>query len=315
MPLCCKCSYIIKYMKSQQELDLLEIELNTELDKCKNIVDREKAEGYVADPEDFNKRGELYKIAFDIAPNARREDIEYLFKWIQPQAGEKAIDVAAGTGMFSIPLAQITQNRLYAVDPSDVQLKNLDRKKGGLNIVSIVSSLSESAAVELMKEDIGNIDFITSYGGIHHILDKEEGGILINKQKEMFKNANIMLKKGGRFVAGDVGNNTDLSRHFEGSVKTHCLTGHHEKWLSTERLENELLKDTDLVIEKVEQIPVKWHFNSERELALYMKGLHAYHMSNEEVLKDLNTYLQYTVSEDGTVILNWPMFFFHLVKN
>lgn len=301
-------------MTPQEKLDILEIELNSELKKCQKIVEKEKTQGQILDPEDFNKRGELYKIAFDIAPDARREDIEYLFKWINPQVGEKAIDVAAGTGMFSIPLARITQSRLYAVDPSVVQLNNLNKKKGDLDIVTVVSGLSEDTAVETMRDNIGNIDFIKSYGGIHHILDKEENGIIINKQKDMFKNANIMLKKGGRFVAGDVGDNTDLSRHFEGSVKSHCLTGHHEKWLSKERFENELLVDTDLVIEKIEHIPVKWHFDSEREMALYMKGLHAYNMSDKEVLEDLNTYLGYTVTETGETVLNWPMLFFHLIK-
>ena len=297
-----------------ERLDRVEIKLNEELKKCREIVEKEKESGVTADSEDFNKRGELYKLAFDVAPEARRQDIEYLFDWIQPEKGEKAIDVAAGTGMFSIPLAKITEARLYAVDPSAVQLNNLDKKKGELDIVPVVGSLSEQSAVEAMNEDVGNIDIITSYGGIHHILDREVEGVMMNKQREMFKNAGIMLKKGGRFVAGDVGGGSDLARHFEGSVKQHCLTGHTEKWLTKERLEGELLEGTGLSLVRVEDVNVKWLFNTERELALFMKGLHAYDMTDEEVLEDLKAYLGYE-KQGLQFALNWPMLFFHLKKN
>jgi len=277
------------------------------------LVEKEKRERILADSEDFNKRGELYKLAFDVAPEARRQDIEQLFGWIKPQKGERAIDVAAGTGMFSIPLAKLTEARLYAVDPSTVQLNNLNKKKGELDIVTVVGSLSEQSAVEAMKEDEGNIDIITSYGGIHHILDKEENGVIVNKQKEMFRNADKMLKSGGRFIAGDVGADTALSRHFEGSVKQHCLTGHTEKWLSKERLEGELLEGTNLSLIRVEYVDVKWLFDTERQMALFMKGLHAYDMTDAEVLEDLRAYLGYQKNGDQFE-LNWPMLFFHVEK-
>lgn len=296
-----------------EKLDRVEIQLNEELKKCRELIEKEKRDGVLSDSEDFNKRGELYKLAFDVAPEARRQDIEHLFGWIKPAKGEKSIDVAAGTGMFSIPLAKITEARLYAVDPSAVQLNNLNKKKGELDIVTVVGSLSEQSAVEAMNEDVGNIDVITSYGGIHHILDKEENGVVVNKQHEMFKNADKMLKKGGRFIAGDVGGGTALARHFEGSVKQHCLTGHTEKWLTKERFESELLLDTNLELVRTEDVNVKWLFNSERELALFMKGLHAYDMSDEEVLEDLKAYLGYQKNGEQFE-LNWPMLFFHLEK-
>ena len=291
----------------------VEKQLNDELYKLSELIEKEKRDGISTDSEDFNKRGELYKLAFEVAPNARIQDLEYIFAWAKPQKGEKSIDVAAGTGMFSIPLAKITEARVYALDPSKIQLDNLNKKKCELDIITIVDSLSEQSSVEAMGEDIGNIDIITSYGGIHHALDKEENGVLINKQKEIFKNANKMLKVGGRFVAGDVGANTVLSRHFEGSVKQHCLTGHTEKWLSKERLENELLKGTNLVIVRIENVDVKWSFESERQMSLFMKGLHAYNMTDDQVLADLNTYLGYQKNGEQFE-LNWPMLFFYLEK-
>ncbi len=305
-------SKLLQELNHDKRLDIIEISINKELKKCQELVDKEK-KGYLLNSEDFNKRGDLYRLSFNVAPEARKQDIEYLFNWINPKKGEKAIDLSSGTGMFSIPLAKATKSILYAIDPSTVQLENLNRNKNNLNIVTITGSLSEKSVIFKMHKDIGKIDIITSYGGIHHILDKEENGIIVNKQHETFKNAGKMLKKGGRFVAGDVGGKTDLSRHFEYSVKKHCITGHTEKWLTKERFEKELLIDTGLKLVRIENINIKWFFNSERELALFMKGLHAYTLSNEKILKDLKKHLGYK-KIFNKIELNWPMLFFHLEK-
>src|SRR5690606_26918978 len=131
--------------------------------------------------------------------------------------------------------------------------------------------------------------------------------------KRMFENISNILKPGGRFVAGDVGANTALSQHFENSVKKHCLTGHSEKWLSRDRIEKELIPETNLEPIRIEEVDVKWVFDSEKQMALFMKGLHAYDMSESEVLQDLQKYLGYKKQAEKYE-LNWPMLFFHLEK-
>ena len=305
-----------KHIQDESEvkrLDIIEIEIEKELKKCRLVVDKEAENGQVGDSEDFNKRGELYKLAFDVAPLARQQDLTLLFDWIQPKEGERVIDVSAGTGFLSIPLTKITQSKTYAVDPSAIQLENLARKKGDLNIVNVVDSLSEDSCVEQMKEDIGNIDLVTSYGGIHHVLDEERDGVVVDRQKKMFENVSKMLKKGGRMIAGDVEDGSVLAKHFEGSVKDNCLTSHEEKWLSKERFESGLLDNTDLEIVRIDEVLVKWVFDSEREMSLFMKGLHAYDMSDKLVLEDLQQYLGYR-EYLGKYELNWPMLFFHLEK-
>lgn len=252
----------------------------------------------------------MYKLAFEVAPKARNEDLLFMKDWINPQQGETSIDVAAGTGFLTIPLSSWTKGKTYAIDPSIVQLKNLNSKKGDLNIIEIEGSLSEDKTIKKIEADIGKIDIITSYGGLHHVVDKEN----INKQKKLFENASLMLKDGGRMIVGDVGDNTPLSKHFEMSVKKHCLTGHTEKWINKERLQGELIEGTDLSYIKSEIIPIKWYFENEEQMALFMKCLHAYDMSCDEILKDLSSFLGYTKKSDESCELNWPMLFFHLEK-
>lgn len=290
----------------KERLKNLRMVIDKEILRVRELVASKES----VDSEDFDLRGELYRLAFEVAPVARKQDLINMEEWIKPVGGEKLIDIAAGTGFLTIPLGKWTKDKIYAIDPSSVQLSNLEKKANDLNIETIVGSFSENDVLERIGEDIENIDLVTSYGGLHHVLDKDG----INKQKELFKNVFKVLKPGGRFVAGDVGANTDLARHFEGSVKKNCLTSHSEKWLSQERLEGELIEDTDLKYVRSEILPIKWIFDSEEQLALFMKCLHAYDMTDDEILNDLNSFLGYKKESSGKCILNWPMLFFELKK-
>lgn len=283
----------------------LDEELDNEIANVRRIVKNSE----LRDPEDFNVRGELYRIAFLFAPDARHQDIQHVREWVNPKTGEKSIDIAAGTGFLTKHIADWTRQTVYAIDPSDVQLQALKKKCAGLPVKAVLGSLSEKETILKIGADIGQIDFVTSFGGIHHVVDKD----CRNCQKEMFKNVDLALKKGGRFIAADVGDNTALSRHFEVSVKKNCLTGHEEKWLSPERLQGELIEGTDLKYVKSEIIPIQWIFNSKHEMAMFMKGLHAYDLTEDEVLTDLQSILGYE-ERDDKVCLNWPMLFFHLEK-
>jgi SAM-dependent methyltransferase len=232
-----------------------------------------------------------------------------MHEWIDPKMGEVSVDIAAGTGFLTEYVYRWTRERVYAIDPSGVQLDAIKKKCSDLPIITIEGSLSEEKTFQKLGEDIGAIDFVTSFGGIHHVIDANGE----NKQKMMFENISRMLKPGGRLVAADVGEGTKLSEHFEKSVKNHCLTGHHEKWLNVNRLKNELIRGTGLNYIKSDIIPIQWIFNSKQEMVLFMKALHAYDMTEQQVLEDLSSILGFEEKNDG-VYLNWPMLFFHLQK-
>jgi len=295
----------LENIEHTERLDEIAIRLDAEVLRVRELVQKDESK----DPEDFNIRGGLYRIAFEIAPEARRQDIQQVHEWVKPQTGEVAVDIAAGTGFLTKPIHEWTKERVYAIDPSGVQLETLKKKCTGLPIITVEGSLSEQDTLKKLGGDIGKIDFVTSFGGIHHVID--ENGV--NKQKMMFENVSRALKSGGRFVAADVGKGTKLSEHFEKSVKQHCLTGHHEKWLNPDRLQGELVESTGLSYIKSEIIPIQWFFNSKREMALFMKALHAYDMTEDQILNDLASILGFEEKE-RKVSLNWPMLFFHLQK-
>jgi len=284
-------------------IDTYSQEINSALKEAADIVEKE---GITPQSPVFDIRGKLYELALDLAPNARQDDIDAMHEWIKPQKGEISIDIAAGNGFLTKHLVEWTEATVYAVDPSKEQLTNMVAEVDSPLIKPIVGSLAQEpmeGRTGILEQITEPVDFITSFGGIHHVY----------YQKKMMEHAEKLLKSGGRFAAADVGDNTNLSKHFDDVVTRKCLTSHTARWLSKERLE-ELISDLpSLTVARCEMRTQHWVFNSKHEMALFFKGLHAYNLPEEEVVFDLYDALGFK-EEDGKIILNWPMLFFEIVK-
>ncbi len=75
-------------------------------------------------------RSKLYKECLTEFPRARDEDIEIMKKYLAPQGNETILEVGAGSGFFSVILADLVE-KLIVSDPSEEQLqevKDLDKK-------------------------------------------------------------------------------------------------------------------------------------------------------------------------------------------
>lgn len=281
----------------KQKLDQFAVVLKDELATAKKLAERrERGESI----PDFDIRGKLYAISEQIAPEARNGDIREMHDLIKPKRGEVSVDLAAGGGFITKPILEWTRAKTYAVDPSREQLKMLDRYCDG-KAESILGSPDDMSILRSLP--CGEIDFVTSFGGLHHVPDQEA----------MMKNIATMLKNGGRFAAADVCGGTPLARHFDEFVAEKCITGHTAKWLTKSRLE-ELIEGTTMSLKLAETRPLTWVFNSEREMALFFKALHAYDLPDEEVIRDLQEALG-SFKRDGKVHLNWPMIFFEIVNS
>lgn len=273
-------------------------QIESELQRARSLVERKKQGENIPD---FDIRGRLYELALELAPNARHEDLEMLKEWIEPREGEVCVDIAAGTGFVTHALESWVggQGRVYAIDPSHEQLQALE-KNCSARAETVLGSPDDDGIFNQIPE--GSIDLVTSFGGIHHVAHQEK----------MFANIAKLLKVGGRFVAGDVCANTTLARHFDTFVADKCLTGHSANWLDESRLE-ELSAQAGLHLVKSERISLSWKFKNRRELTLFFKGLHAYDLSEEEVLADLQSALGFTEAVQF-VRLHWPMIFFDIRK-
>lgn len=254
---------------------------------------------------DFDARGRLYDLALQSSPEARKCDLERMAKWLGVAEGwlhgKVAVDIAAGTGFLTKALLQWTRERVYAVDPSRVQLETLLQRCHPYGPVWPILGSPDRKGI-LSQIPLSTADVVTSYGGLHHI----------GNLKALFAEVAASLKPGGCFIAGDVGANTPLQRHFDHVVTPKCLTGHHGNWLSPARLAA-LCQQVGLELAEASMEDVTWSFISEEEMAWFFKALHAYPQPKEEVLQDLHDTLGWSI-RNGLIHLNWPMLFFKAVK-
>lgn len=249
--------------------------------------------------EDFDIRGDLYAEAMRLAPEARVADIRAMQGWLRLRGTENVVDIAAGGGFLTRRIRQWTTGTVIAVDPARQHLEHLARSCG--ESVRILEGSPDDA--EIMREiPDASMDIVTSFGGLHHVPD----------QRAMMEQVARILVPGGRFMAADVGAGTPLSHHFDDVTAVKSLTGHTATWLSEERLQ-ELVHDLPLMITRTEIVPLTWVYNSEREMALFFKGLHAYDQPEEEILADLQNALGYE-ERDGKIHLNWGMIFFDIER-
>lgn len=271
-------------------------EINAELEVAKKLVEKRDAGEEIMD---FDIRGNLYGLAMKLAPDARSNDISEMKVRLEIKGTERVVDLAAGTGFFTKEFASWTAGEVIAVDPSAMQLKILDEIcEGGATIV--LGSPDSEKDMSIIENS--SVDVVSSFGGLHHVPN----------QRMMMEQASRILKPGGRFVASDVGNGTSLARHFDTFVAQKSLTGHTAQWLDEERLIG-LAAGLPLKLEKAEMVSVVWSFASKEEMALFFKALHAYDLSEEEVVEDLGEALGFE-EKDGQILLNWPMLFFRLVR-
>lgn len=282
-------------MPSDTDLEIQDKIINEALREAKTLLSQHR-EGQPL--QEFNVRAKLYDLAHKVAPKARRGEIDTIREWLKPQKGERSIDVAAGSGFLTKYLHDWTAVPPIAVDPSISQLAALRRNAPK---TTIVPGYPDDPRTFSIFAD-ASIDFATSLGAIHHVAD----------QRAMFANVARLLRKGGRFVFADVCADTVVAGHFDTVVARKCLTGHTATWLSEGRIA-EIVRDLPFRIERIEIVPLFMRFTSETEMYLFFKGLHAYDIPREEVLRDLADVLG--VSRVGEEIrLNWPLLFVSLEK-
>lgn len=279
---------------SMDHLERFAAQIEHQIVEAKRLVARRNAGEQI---EDFDIRGDLYATAIELAPKAREADIVAMKEWLHLRGDESVADLAAGGGFLTRRIREWTSGEIIAVDPAHQHLEHLDRACNG-TVTILEGSPDDSGTMEKIPD--ASVDVVTSFGGLHHVAD----------QRAMMEQVARILKSGGHFMAGDVGNRTPLAHHFDEVTAAKSLTGHTATWLSEERL-RDLVKDLPLKVTRAENVPLQWVYNSKREMALFFKGLHAYDQPEEEILADLQNALGFE-ERDGKIYLNWGMLFFEI---
>lgn len=196
-----------------------------------------------------NERATRYKQAVKNVKNIWQDDLEVMFSYLSPNKGESILEIGAGSGFFSFPIAESIgkEGILYALDPSEEQLEPLI-KSNLQNIIPIIASAEEFSLPN-------SIDKIWSRGAFHHVTDK-------TKSLNCWKNYS---KNNTRLYIFDIFSHNNTSKFFDAFVASNCITGHEVSFLS-KNFASSLCKITGWNPPEFIDIPLRWKFNDEKEL-------------------------------------------------
>ncbi len=118
---------------------------------------------------------------------------------VSAPAGAVAVDLGAGSGQVTIPLAE-SCSRVLAIDVSARSLERLATKAAARGIANVQPLTHPIETVDLSRE---SVDLVVSNYALHHLRD-------VDKER-LLKRCYTWLRPGGRIVIGDMmlGRGTD----------------------------------------------------------------------------------------------------------
>ena len=260
-------------------------------------------------------RSELYQKAKQIAPDARAEELRELRRRMQIRRGHRVLELGAGDGFVTIPMAEdVTGDAgvVFAVDSSPDQLAALEQQAADLSISlpirTIEGSFGDPQTLERLGEYVGHIDIATTLATFHHLVGVDE-------QTKVFRNIGKALREGGEFHGGDPGQNTDVQLFFDLFVEPNCITGHDKLWLSPKRIKDELIPQSGLVFESAEVTKnQKMRFATEDHMLWFIKSMLALNMTKSKLREALGDILKFKKGADGQIELGWDLLYWKVIK-
>ncbi|MQA80236.1 MAG: methyltransferase domain-containing protein [Streptosporangiales bacterium] len=129
---------------------------------------------------------------------------EELISRAQPRPTDACVDLGAGTGFLTLPLARMAAS-VFAVDISSRMIAELDRLAGVHGLGNVDSMAGDLMSIELPE---ASVDLIVSNYTLHH-LPHHEKRILVGR-------ARGWLRPGGRIVIADLMIGRNLSAENRG---------------------------------------------------------------------------------------------------
>jgi SAM-dependent methyltransferase len=162
----------------------------------------------------------------------------------------------------------------------------------------------EICKLDNIPESDNSIDTIISLTGLHHVNNED--------QKAYFMECHRILKENGKFIIGDVIQNSKEANWLNIFVDKYNSNGHKGMFFTVSdksRIEENGFK-TEVKIEKY-----PWVFKNEVMIIDFVKNLFGLDLAtNDEILYGVNEYLK-PQKHCENLIINWSLIYFISTKN
>lgn len=256
------------------------------------------------------QRWESYRRANFQHPGARENEFQKMFELVNPEPGQKILEVGTGNGFHTFPIADALGSQ-GEVATADVTQGNIDavrkaNEERGLNITTFRFRENDEKPFSSRYENY--FDTVASIATLHHF-DNRAKTTGTSGRRSAISEFHRVLKPGGTLVLADPMHGTITQRYFDriDDPKYCHPDGHPHDFFTREQL-HDAVSRSGFVDVKIQVLSMPWRFDSEAAAQNFVNTIHNAQCSSRESFEIAREILGFQ-KVDNHYELGWELFF------